>query len=231
MNRSDVHLALADHPPEALRAILLAAKVGDGGHESAEALADRVARKLWWSFCTPLGYAMDRTTLEQIVEHVAKRLNVAHRVDSRADVWGQLEGLTSALVPEVPDTPGITMDDVGPAARRHLRPSWKRALALGGGAGSAWGARTASGVVLGFLDGPLGRILPLLPPVAPWVRTVYGGASAVRVVSGPLGVALAVLSANQALGTRYERLLPLLLGVGALGGRTVEEGIEVIDAD
>lgn len=231
MNRSELELALAQHPPEALRAILVAAGAGEGESNTSEALARRVSRKLWWSYCTPLGYAADRTALEDIVQHVAERLNVAHRVDRNAPVWDQLDALTRALVPELPEAPGITMDDVRPASRRHLRPSWKRALALGGGAGGAWGARAASGVVLGFLDGPLGRLLPLLPPVAPWVRTVQGGASAVRAVSGPLGLALAILSANQALGTRYERLLPLLLGVGALGGCPVETGVEVIDAD
>ena len=164
---------------------------------------------------------------------LGNRVDEGRHIPDPATVDGEL-GIGSNLQRAVDETVWqglrlVVLIGLNPGQRTEQAAVWP--LALGGGAGGAWGARAASSAVLGFLDGPLGRLLPLLPPVAPWVRTVQGGASAVRAVSGPLGLALAILSANQALGTRYERLLPLLLGVGALGGCPVEMGVEVIDAD
>lgn len=69
-------------------------------------------------------------------------------------------------------------------------------------------------------------MLPLLPPLAPYVRSLRAGAGAVHAVAGPLGVALSVLSINQALGPSYRKLLPLLLGIGALGVDPAAEAVE-----
>ena len=214
----EVQSALALHDPRALRAILVAAKVRVGRDESSEALADRIVRSTWWHASTPLGYAAGSATLEDLVQRVAKRLDVAHRVHASDDGWQQLEQLTRALVRTLPEGPGIALSDIEPGARTRLSPHWKRTVALGGGASGSIGARWTSAAVIGFLEGPVGRLLPLLPPLAPWVRTIRTGAGAVHAVSGPLGVALAVLSLNQALGVSYTKLLPLLLGIGALGG-------------
>ena len=51
---------------------------------------------------------------------------------------------------------------------------------------------------------------------------------AVHAVSGPLGIALAVLTFNQALGANYRKLVPLVLGVGALRPPPINEA-EVIE--
>lgn len=224
--RDDVRTALAVHHPDALRSILLAAKVRDGGDTSSAALADRIARAIWWHATTPIGYAAGRSSLEDIAQHVARRLDVQHRVSATADAWTQLGQLTRALVSTLPESPGIALSDVDAGMRERMKPHWKRAVAFGGGAGGSLGARAASGALLGFLKGPVGRWLPLIPPLAPYVRTVQAGAGAVHAVTGPLGLALAVLSVNQALGPSYGKLLPLLLGVGALGVRPVEEAQE-----
>lgn len=224
--RDDVRAALAVHDPAALRAILLAAKVRDGGDVDAAKLADRIAKAIWWHATTPIGYAAGRASLEDITQHVARRLDVQHRVAATSDAWAQLGQLTRALVSTLPDSPGIALSDVDSGMRERMKPHWKRAVAFGGGAGGSFGARAASGALLGFLKGPVGRWLPLFPPLAPYVRSVQAGAGAVHAITGPLGVALAVLSLNQALGPSYGKLLPLLLGVGALGVRPVEDARE-----
>jgi hypothetical protein len=78
-----------------------------------------------------------------------------------------------------------------------------------------------------LLKTPIGRLLPLIPYVGPWVGVVKAGASAVHLVTGPLGVAMLVLSVNSSLGTNYARLVPLVLGVGALGPKPVDDAVVV----
>lgn len=224
--RDDVRNALSVQDPEALRAILAAANVRDGGATTASDLADRITRAIWWNAQTPLGYALDRTELETIVQRVAKRLGVQDRVGAHGDAWTQLPQLTRALVSTLPESPGIALSDLDSTAHARMKPHWKRAVALGGGGVGSFGARAASGAVLGFLEGPVGRLLPLIPPIAPYVRTIRAGAGAVNVVAGPLGIALTVLSVNQALGASYHKLLPLLLGIGALEVTPVAEAVE-----
>ena len=227
ISRDDVRAALAVADPDALRAILVAAGKPDPGESPSSELADTVVRALWWSAQTPLGYAAGSATLEDIVQMSAKRLDVRHKVLASKDGWSQLEDLTQALLSTLPATPGVALSDMDSTARERLKPHWRRTLAFGGGAGGTLGARMASGAVLGFLRGPIGRLLPLIPPLAPWVRTIGSGASAVHAVSGPLGIALTLLSINQALGPAYKTLLPLLLGIGALAPRAVVDASEV----
>jgi len=219
--RADVEAALAVHEPEALRAVLEAAGVRTRGAESARELAKRIADALWWSYATPIGYLSDRVALEDIVDHTARRLG-AEACLSRGEVWERLEGLTQILVRQVTDR-GVRLDDLDPQVRARLWPDIFPAAAYGTGATGAFGTRWASARVIRFLDGPIGRLLPLLPPLAPWVGAIRTGAGALHLVTGPLGVALAVLSFNEALGARYRRLVPLLLGVGALGPRRVDD--------
>lgn len=219
--RADVEAALAIHEPEALRAVLEAAGVRVGDATSARELAGRVAQSLWWSYATPLGYYTDRVTLEEIVDHTARRLGAEASL-AGGDVWERLERLTQALVRQVRDR-GVRLADLDPSLRARLWPDVFPAAAYGTAATGAFGTRWASARVIRFLDGPIGRLLPLLPPLAPWVGAIRTGVGALHLVTGPLGVALAVLSFNEALGARYRTLVPLLLGVGALGPRRVED--------
>ena len=227
LGKDDVRNALAVQPPEALRAILIAAGMSDPGEGPSDALADQVVKQLWWSAQTPLGYAAGNAALEDIVQRVAKRLDVRHKVLPSEDGWTQLAHLTRALVANLPEGHGVALSDLDSGMRDRLRPHWKRSVALGGGAGSSLGARLASNAVLGFLAGPIGRLLPLIPPLAPWVHTIGAGARTIQMVTGPLGVALAVLSINQALGPDYKKLLPLLLGIGALAPNSSSPAQEV----
>lgn len=228
--REDVRSALAVQDPEALRAVLAAAGVPAWGAETSVELADRICLGLWWHSSTPVGFAMGKATkeptLDALIDKAAKRLSVSERVVG-FDAWERLDALTRALVSTLPHGPGVALSDVDQEMHARLRGHWKRTVAFGTGAGGSYGARVASGAVLGFFEGPIGRWLPLFPPIAPYVRSIRAGAGAVHAVAGPLGVALAVLSLNQALGPRYRTLLPLLLGVGALGVRPVQDVAEV----
>lgn len=224
--RADVIAALSVHDAEALRAILDAARVPSRGATEASALAARIVDVLWWTYATPLGYVADRASFEDIVAHTARKLRAEEALASHPDVWTQLAALTRALVGQV-EAAGISLDDLDPRARAHVWPDWWPTLAYGTGASGAWGARWASGYAVRFLKGPIGRLLPLLPPIAPYVGAIRAGAGAMHAVSGPLGVALSVMTINQALGSNYHRLVPLLLGVGALGPVPVEVAEEV----
>jgi hypothetical protein len=228
--RADLEATLAVHDPEALRLILHASGVDPRGATTAHELAARIADALWWHYSTPLGYLTERASFEDIVGHVAGRLQVSHALDEDAGVWEQTEQLTLALVHSLPDD-GISVDDLDPALQARLRPAWGPALGFGTGASSSFAARWGSSKVLALLKSPIGRLLPLLPYVGPWVGVIRTGASAIHVVTGPLGVALGVLTLNSSLGSNYRRLVPLVLGVGALGPRAVDDALVVGDDD
>ncbi|MBX2800582.1 MAG: hypothetical protein KTR31_23080 [Myxococcales bacterium] len=225
--RDDLQAALAIHEPDALRLILMAADVDPRGATTSAELGERIADAIWWNHCTPLGYLTERTTLEQVVRHTARRLQVSDRVPEHLPVWEQLESMTAALVPEV-EGHGVAASDLDPATQERLRQSWLPALGWGGGAVGSFSARWSAAQVLKLFKGPIGRLLPLLPVVGPWVGTIRWGLGAVHLVSGPLGVALSVVSLNASLGANYRTLVPLLLGVGALGPDPIDDAV-VID--
>ena len=227
ISRKQVENALSVQSPEALRAVLEAAGVRIGSAESSRELAEKIAGALWWSYCTPVGYAADRTDLEAIVTGVARRLKVHNASDVVGDGWVQLDALTQGLLVSLPESPGVSLKDLENPSRARMGRHWKRTAALGFSASGSFGARYGSGAVLNFLKGPIGKWLPMIPPLAPYVGSVRTGASAVHAVTGPLGLALTVLALNQSLGTNYRKLVPLLLGVGALGPTAVFDADEL----
>lgn len=222
--RDQLEAALAVHDPEALRLILVASDTDPREARTSAELAARIADAIWWNYATPLGYIAERATFEEVVRHLARRLAIDDRVDPDASVWRQVRSMTEVLVSEIPED-GISVDTLDVSTRERLSPSWTAPLGWGSGATGSIATRWGSGKVLGLLRSPLGRLLPLIPVVGPWVGVVRTGLGAVHLVTGPLGVAMTVLSLNSALGTNYHRLVPLVLGVGALGPDPV------VDAD
>lgn len=225
--RDQLQATLAVHDPEALRLILAASQVDDRNATTSADLAARIADAIWWNYSTPLGYLAERTTLEDIVRHVARRLRVSDRVDPDVPVWEQIRALTTALVATIPDD-GVSVASLDDATRGRLSPSWMGALGWGGGATGSLATRWGSSKVLALLKTPIGRLLPLLPVVGPWVGAVRTGLAAVNLVTGPLGIAMTVMSLNSALGSNYRRLVPLVLGVGALGPQPVSDA-QIVD--
>lgn len=224
--REKLEVALSVHDPDALRLILMAAEVDPRGAGSSAALAARITDAIWWNYCTPLGYLVEKTTLEDVVKHVSRKLRVSEQVPGEAPIWDQLTAMTEALVPEA-SSHGIAASDLDASTQARLRPEWIPALGWGTGAVSSFGARWSSSQLLRLLRSPLGRLLPLLPLVGPWVTTIRWGAGAVHLVAGPLGIALSVVSVNASLGSNYRRLVPLLLGIGALGPDAVDDAVVV----
>ncbi len=224
--RVQVEASLAVQDAVALRAILEAAQVNPRGAVGSAELAARITDALWWNYCTPLGYTLDRVSLEEMVAHVSKKLMVDHAINSSDDAWLQLQQLTIALLKELPEG-GVPLESLDEATQQRIWPSWMPTIALGTGATSSVGTWWASRRVVDFFKGPVGRYLPLLPVVGPYLGAIRAGAGVVGVVAGPLGVALSVLTLNQALGANYQRLVPMLLGIGALGPVSVEDVEEV----
>lgn len=214
VTRQDVVDALAAHPAEALGALLEHARL-DPGHEDepARALAERVAAALWWEYGTPLGYLAGRTTFDAIVDQVARRLKIDGALPA-GDAWARLDAMTRLVVREHGP---VSLDDLDAPIRARLTPHWKRTAAFATGASGSAGAWVVGRGISAVAATRIGALLPYLPRVGPWVRRAYTGGAVAATVGGPAAIALAVLAANQAMGTDYHRLVPLLLGVGALG--------------
>ncbi len=225
LTRTDVIGVLAVHDPAELRAILAAAGLPSDGNDP-RSLAERIVGALWWHGTTPIGAWVDDPPLEALVERAARRLGVWSRVADTPEGWERLRAFTRAVVGADPRS-GVRLDDLDPAIRARLAPDWMPSLWMGGGAGTAAGSAWSAGRLLGFLRGPLGRLIPLFPPLAPTYRAVVGALQAARLVAWPLAMGLAVLAVNHALGPDDRKLVPLLLGVGALAPIDVEDAIEM----
>jgi hypothetical protein len=213
--RDQLQATLSVHDPEALRLILVASGVDPRDARDPSDLAARIADAIWWNYCTPLGYVVERSSFEDVVRHLARKLGVGDRVDPDVPVWDQVQALTRALLTEIP-VDGVSVASLDETTRSRMSPSWFAPIGWGGGATGSFATRWGSGKVLALLKTPIGRLLPLLPVVGPWVGAVRTGIGAVHMVTGPLGLAMTVLSVNSALSTNYQRLVPLVLGVGAL---------------
>lgn len=225
--RSELEASLAVHDSQALKLILDASGVDARGASTPSELAARIVDAMWWSYTTPLGYVTDRASFEDIVWHVARKLRVDDRVDRSADAYDQSQQLTHALLGDLPDE-AIGVAQLDSDTQRRLGASWLPTMMLGSGAGSSFVARWTSGKMLDLMKTPLGRLLPLLPAVGPYIGAVKTATGAVHMVAGPLGIALSVLTFNQALGANYRRLVPLVLSVGALRPRSVDDA-QIID--
>jgi hypothetical protein len=225
VSKTQVEATLAVVDEAALSAIMEAAGINSRGAQSRAELASRITDALWWNYSTPVGYLADRTTLDDIVGHVAKRLKVSNQVGG-TDAWAQLRSLTQALSIEVAGQ-GVRAEDLDQSSQNRLSNSWWSTAAYGSSATGSFGARFAAVRVLRFAKGPIGKWIPLFPPLRPYFAAIVKGAGAVSLVAGPLGVALSVLAINDALGANYRRLVPLLLGIGALGPSPVGEAAEV----
>lgn len=204
VSRDQVYALLASRQPEHLAAVLGGAGLTPRARE-APALAGQLTDALWWNTHTPAGLAVAPASLGSIVDQVARRAAV-HLPPG--DAWQRLDALTRALLPDASFDALAPHPELGPA----LGPS----LLGTGAAGTAAGTHLAARALLGWTSGGVWRLLPLLPRVGPAWLGLRAAAGTVAVVSGPVGVALALWSLNRVLGPRHDRALPLLLGLGLL---------------
>ena len=224
VTRQDVIDVLATCDAQELRLVLEAAAVPTRGAETPRELAERVTNSLWWHWCTPAGYAMDRVSLDSIVKRVAKRLKVRDQVGG-ADAWDQLTSLNAALARSVGP---VSFEQLRSDHQARARGSVFPSMAWGTGAAGSYGAGAAGRLFLRFAGTPIGRLLPWIPQVAPWFGAIKRASGIAAVVGTPLSVGLAVLAVHQGLGTRWRKVMPLLLSVGALGAhQRVEVAVEV----
>lgn len=224
VSRADLAASLATHDPAALRSVLHGAGLGHEPDDSARQLADRIADAIWWSYNTPLGYAAGFGTLEGIVADVARKLRIY--VPGDLDGWGMIRELSAGLLADM-NRRGVRVDELPPEARARLGRRWAASATMGAGAAGSAGAGWAAAKVAGWLSSPIFRWAPYIPRVGPVVGAVRTGAVVVSALSAPVALALAALSVNSALGANYYQLVPLLLGVGALGPAPVAEAVEV----
>lgn len=224
VTRQDVIDVLATCEAHELRLVLEASAVPTRGAETPRALAERVANALWWNWCTPAGYAMNQTTLDSIVKRVSKRLKVRDQVGG-ADAWEQLSSLNQVLARSVGP---VRFDELRADHQARAKGSIFPSMAFGTGAAGSFGVGAAGRLFLRFAGSPIGRLLPWIPQVGPWFAAIKRASAVAAVVGTPLSVGLGVLAVHQSLGTRWRKVMPLLLSVGALGAnQRVQTAIEI----
>lgn len=210
--RADVIAVLAACEPQELRLVLQAVDRAAPPQAPPRELAERIVRTLWWAYCTPAGFVIDRQNLDDLVSAAARRLKVPEALGDD-DAWVRLDRLTRALATRVGP---VRFDDLPPDTQARARGSMFPSLAFAGGSLSSYGAGAGARAFLGFAKGPIGRWIPYVPQVGPWFVAIRKASGVAAVVGTPLSIALGALALNQALSTRWRDVLPLLLSIGAL---------------
>lgn len=221
VKKEQVVARLATCPRDELQSVL--ATCGIEAPETAEAreLAELLVARLWWRTHTPVEHVALPGTLDRLVDRVGRKLEI----DLPAgDAWTRLDALTWRLLPQGRVQ---TLDRLDEQTRQRLRKRlWPAWTGVAGGA-SAAGSRLAALKLLQVTTGPIWDLVPLVPKVGPIFLGLRKGAVFVARVSGPVGIALALLSLNQSFGAEDDQALPLLLGVGLL----VRDAPRVVDAE
>mgnify|MGYP000191304112 CR=1 FL=1 len=205
----ELRARLSERDPDLLRAVLEASDVSWRDDDDSAELARRLVKALWWRTHTPAGQAVLPDSLDNLVDRYGKKLGVSL---PDGDAFARLQALSVAALPSH-DAP-LKLDELDASVKRKLRrPVWGR-LAGATGSGGAFGAGWVARRVLQGTVGPIWALLAKLPYVGPVVIAVRSSAGTVLSLSGPLGIGLALLTLNSALGPRYDRAMPLLVGAG-----------------
>jgi hypothetical protein len=209
VSSAQLHARLSCRDPDLLRAVLEASDVAWRDDDGASELAGRLVKALWWRTHSPAGQAIRPDSLDDLVDRYGQRLEVHLPT---GDVYGRLQALAVSTLPAT-DEP-LDLETLDPSVKQKLqRPVWGR-LAGATGSGGAFGAGWVARRVLQGTIGPIWMLLAKLPYVGPFVIGVRSSAGTVLSLSGPVGIGLALLTLNSALGPRYDRGLPLLVGAG-----------------
>lgn len=210
VTRDALQQTLSTKEPRQLERVLDAAEVWFPDGADGEELARRLVDALWWRTHSPLGKTILPDALDDVLDRYAQKLDVAL---GDGDAWARLESLTAAMLPS---DRVLTVDELPESARQKLEKALWMDMAgvsvAGGSAGARWAARS----LLKWTQGPIWEIIKRIPRLGPTLGAIRVGAGKVAVVSGPLGITVALLTLNHALGPDYDRALPLLLGAGLI---------------
>jgi hypothetical protein len=204
VSRSALIDALAQAPAANLAEVLRAADISADPDAGSDALARKLVRALWWRTHTPAGIATG--SFDRVVKRTGRRLKVEL---PDGDVWDKLEALTAHVIPDA------KLDQIEAKHTDRLHRAQWAAWAGVGAAGATAGSGVAARKLLQWTK-PVKDVLPWIPKVGPILAGVRKGAQVVAKWSTPVGIGMALASANQALGPEFDRALPLVLGVGLL---------------
>ena len=210
INQKTLIKFIAQAPPDIIHEVLALSNLPFDTQEPTYTLAERLIKTLWWQTHTPLGYQFSTHTLESILFVYSSKLNLTFYSQ---DGWQQLKELTDHLVPPQSDIPITHLSE--DLKRRLQQSAWKTATGLGGTA-TAIGTRWAATRLLMATAGSTWKWLKFMPKIGPVLVGVRTTAGWVANLSGPVAIALAVYTANQALGPRWDEGLPILLGIGLI---------------
>ena len=198
---------LSQCPALMLQEVLTSNGIYTSDEATAQVMADRLAAEIWKHSHTPIGEWVMPSSLEDILDIYAQKLEIDIPKDQH--VWGQLQSLREALIQSdtqinIDDLP----DDLKERLQRSVVPRVMGASAAGGAAGARWAALK----VLQWTSSRWLDLIKLLPQIGPAIIAIRGVAGFLARVSGPVGIALALWSVNDSFGPKWDRCLGLLLG-------------------
>lgn len=215
VTREELQELLSKRDSRQLERVLDASEVWFPEGADGDELARRLVDALWWRTHSPLGKAILPDALDDLLDRYEKKLGMEL---GDGDAWRRLESLTAKLLPA---DRVLSVEELPEEARAKLEKALWLDMAgvsvAGGSAGARWAART----LLKWTRGPLWDLIKLIPRVGPILGGIRTGAGKVAMVSGPLGITVALLTLNHTLGPDYDRALPLLLGVGLVSRNPV----------
>lgn len=201
---------IAEAPQDILREVLEQSELDFDSQDSPNQLADRLTKALWWRTTTPLGYQLKSHTFESILKIYADKLDMTF---TSQDAWQQLKELTDHLLPPHSE---VDVNGLSESLQKRLkRSAWKTVTGLGGTA-TATGSRWAATRLLASMSGPMWKWIHLVPKLGPVLVGVRTTAGWVASLSGPIAIAMAIYTVNNALGPKWDEGLPLLLGIGLI---------------
>ncbi|MEL6341771.1 MAG: hypothetical protein AAFV53_01465 [Myxococcota bacterium] len=208
VTRQEVQEVLAKRDRRQLERVLDVAEVWFPEGADTETLAKSLADALWWRTHTPAGQALIPAALDDLVNTYEKKLGLDL---GAGDVWRRLDRLTTELLPA---DRVLSVDELDEETRAKLEKTIWLDITGVSAAGSAAGARWVARTLLKWTKGPLFDLIKLIPRVGPILGSIRVGAGRVAMVSGPLGIMIALLTLNHTLGPNYDRALSLLVGIG-----------------
>ena len=170
--------------------------------------ARAIAKEIWKQSSSPAQLAFTPRDFDDIVGELAKRLKIDLK---KKQGWEALNTLTDTLLPADQQ---VSAESLPPELIQRLKATKTPVVAGVSATSTAAATRFGANWILRTTAGPWLKWIALLPKIGPTVIGIRSALGLTAAISGPVGIALGLWTLNKSLGPKYDKSLPLLIGVG-----------------